>query len=58
LELTKHFETRADDNHATSVIAKNLKFFQNRTKIKFANTIIQGKVRFAGIIELTNIIHG
>jgi len=51
LKLIKHREIRTDDNHATFVIGEKLKILY----LKLA--IIQKSVRFAGIIELSNMIH-
>jgi len=49
LELTKHFKTSADDNHATYVNFVKFEFIQTKN--------IQKSVRFACIIELSFITH-
>jgi len=49
LELTRRFTIRSYDNHAAFVLRKNLQKAKD-------NHNIQKKVRFARIIELTNMI--
>ena len=51
LKLIKHFVIRTDDNRATFVEAQNSRIFS------FKRALIQKTVRFAGIVELSNMIH-